>query len=183
VKLYFRFVRALWRALTMQAQPDGDGDSVLEFRVWPTDLDFNLHLTNARYLSFMDLGRLDLLAQFGLLKPMLRSKWTPVVGAVMLRFRRGLDPWMRFSLHSRVLGWDDKWFYIEQRFLRGEEVYAWGLVRVLLRSREGSLAPEAVLTAFGRTTRSPELPAACLEWRRALEAVGTREPSDFRRSA
>ena len=183
MNLYFRLVRALWRALTMRAGPDGDGESVLEFRVWPTDLDFNLHLTNARYLSFMDLGRLDLLAQLGLLKPMLRLKWTPVVGAVMLRFRRGLDPWMRFSLHSRVLGWDDKWFYIEQRFMRDGDAYASGLVRVLLRGREGSLAPSTVLAAFGRPVRSPELPPSCLEWRQALEAAGTREPSDLRRSA
>lgn len=183
MKLYFRLVRALWRALTMRAEPGGSGESVLEFRVWPTDLDFNLHLTNARYLSFMDLGRLDLLARFGLLKPMLRSKWTPVVGAVMLRFRRGLDPWMRFTLDSRVLGWDEKWFYIEQRFLRDGDVYTWGLVRVLLRGRGGSLAPAAVLAAFGRATRSPELPPACLEWRRALDAVGTQELSDIRRSA
>ncbi|HEX6251561.1 MAG TPA: thioesterase family protein [Gemmatimonadaceae bacterium] len=183
MKLYFRLVRAIWRALTMRPEPQGSAESVLKFRVWPTDLDFNMHLTNARYLSFMDLGRLDLLARLGLLKQMLRLKWTPVVGGVMLRFRRGLDPWMRFTLHSRVVGWDEKWFYIEQRFLREGEVHSWGLVRVLLRGREGSLAPASVLAAFGRPTRSPELPPACVEWRRALDALGTREPSDMRRSA
>lgn len=31
--------------------------SVVGFRVWPTDLDINLHMTNARYLSVMDAGR------------------------------------------------------------------------------------------------------------------------------
>lgn len=182
MKLYFRFVRALVRAL-LNSQPEHSDESTVEYRVWPTDLDFNLHLNNARYLSFMDLGRLDLLARLGMLKPMLRFKWTPVVGAVTLRFRRGLDPWMRFTLHSRVLGWDGKWFYLEQRFLSDGDVYASGFVRVLFRGREGSLSPEAVLAAFGRTTRSPELPPACVQWRQALEAVGTREPADLLRSA
>jgi acyl-CoA thioesterase FadM len=133
VKLYFRFVHALLRALLTGSGSTNNDESTIEYRVWPTDLDFNLHLNNARYLSFMDLGRLDLLARLGLLKPMLRLKWTPIVGAVMLRFRRGLDPWMRFTLHSRVLGWDEKWFYLEQRFLKDGEVYASGLVRALFR--------------------------------------------------
>lgn len=183
MKLYFRFVRALVRALLTSSGHEDSDESVIVYRVWPTDLDFNLHLNNARYLSFMDLGRLDLLAKLGLLKPMMRLKWTPVVGAVTLRFRRGLDPWMRFTLHSRVLGWDEKWFYLEQQFLRDGEVYASGLVRALFRGREGSLTAETVLAAFGRQTASPKLPPACLQWRQALEAGGTTEPSDLRRSA
>ncbi|WP_375731226.1 thioesterase family protein, partial [Azospirillum sp. B506] len=40
--------------------------STLRFRVWPTDLDLNLHMTNARYFSVMDLGRTDLAIRVGL---------------------------------------------------------------------------------------------------------------------
>ena len=40
-------------------------ESVLSFRVMPSDLDVNLHMNNGRYLSFMDLGRLHLVAQVG----------------------------------------------------------------------------------------------------------------------
>jgi acyl-CoA thioesterase FadM len=42
--------------------------SMLRFWVFPTDLDINLHMTNARYLSFMDLGRIDLLLCAGMLE-------------------------------------------------------------------------------------------------------------------
>ena len=38
------------------------------FRVLPNDCDMNLHMNNGRYLSFMDLGRVHLMAQSGLLK-------------------------------------------------------------------------------------------------------------------
>lgn len=183
MKLYFRFAHAVLRALMTTSRPDDNRESVVEYRVWPTDLDFNLHLTNARYLSFMDLGRLDLLARLGMLKPMLRLKWTPVVGAVMLKFRRGLDPWMRFTLHTRVLGWDEKWFYVEQRFMRDGEMHASALVRLLFSGREGSLSTARVLAAFGWTAASPDLPAACAQWRDAIEAVGTAEPANLRRSA
>jgi acyl-CoA thioesterase FadM len=39
------------------------GESVVRFRVWPGDLDFNLHMNNGRYLTLMGLGRLDLMAR------------------------------------------------------------------------------------------------------------------------
>lgn len=41
--------------------------SRLTLRVWPTDCDLNFHMNNGRYLTFMDLGRVHLLAQMGLL--------------------------------------------------------------------------------------------------------------------
>jgi acyl-CoA thioesterase FadM len=40
---------------------------ILNLRVWPNDIDFNLHLNNARYLSVMDYGRIHMLARAGLL--------------------------------------------------------------------------------------------------------------------
>ena len=37
----------------------------LHMRVWPTDLDVLMHMNNGRYLSLMDLGRVDLLVRSG----------------------------------------------------------------------------------------------------------------------
>lgn len=183
MKLYFRFLAAVFRALADRGRAGVLDESVLFFRVWPTDLDFNLHLNNARYLSFMDLGRLDLVAGFGVLRRLMRLRWTPVVGAAMLRFRRALDPWMRFSLHTRVVGWDGKWFYMEQRFEREGEVYAYALVRALFRGRAGSITPSLVLEAFGQPAPSPALPEVFQRWRETLDLpVEVRAP-DLRRLA
>lgn len=40
-------------------------ESHLAMRVWPTDLDVQRHMNNGRYLSLMDLGRMDLLVRSG----------------------------------------------------------------------------------------------------------------------
>ncbi len=80
----------------------------LRFRVWPTDLDINVHMTNARYFSVMDLGRTDLMIRVGLGGAILRNRWQPVLGAANIRFRRSLKPFQRFTLVSRVLCWDEK---------------------------------------------------------------------------
>ena len=67
---------------------------VLNLRVLPNDVDFNLHLNNARYLSVMDYGRIHLLARAGLLTPILKARWAPVVGAVWITYRRSLPLWV-----------------------------------------------------------------------------------------
>ena len=168
--LSLRFLAAVVRALTNKRRLRVEDDSALVFRVWPTDLDFNRHLNNARYLALMDIGRLDLLSDVGLLRLLLRLRWSPVVGAAMLRFRKPLDPWMRFTLNTRMIGWDEKWFYIEQRFERDGELYAYGLVRALFRSDGRSLSPVDVLEALGAPPSSPALPEVAIRWREALEA-------------
>ncbi|HEX8430337.1 MAG TPA: thioesterase family protein, partial [Longimicrobium sp.] len=46
--------------------------SVVTFRVFPNDLDVNFHMNNGRYLTLMDLGRLDLLLRLGILRELRR---------------------------------------------------------------------------------------------------------------
>src|SRR5215469_7427245 len=47
----------------------------LDMRVWPNNIDFNLHMNNARYLSLMDYGRMHLLARTQVLTHVIRSRW------------------------------------------------------------------------------------------------------------
>jgi acyl-CoA thioesterase FadM len=183
VKLYFRFLAALFRAFRTRHRIELTGESVASFRVLPTDLDFNRHLNNARYLALMDIGRLYLFAELGILRPMLRLRWSPVVGAVMLRFRKGLDPWMRFTLHTRLLGWDEKWFYVEQSFRHGGGLHTYALIRLLFRGDGRSLAPEETLAGFGVASESPALPEICLRWRETLRSEHSDRSAGLRITA
>jgi acyl-CoA thioesterase FadM len=86
-------------------------------RVWPLDLDANLHMNNGRYLSIMDLGRLDLMVKVGVVPEVIKRKWMPVLSAATIRYRLPLNPFQRFRLDTKIVWWDEKWFYIEQRFV------------------------------------------------------------------
>ena len=59
--------------------------SELTFRVWPTDLDVFRHVNNGRYLSFMDLGRTDLIVRSGLWRAMRAHGWTPIASTILMR--------------------------------------------------------------------------------------------------
>jgi len=129
-------------------------------RVWPQDVDFNFHLNNARHLSLMDYGRVHLLARGGLLKPILKERWVPVVGAVWITYRRSLPLWARYRLGTRLVGWDNRWFYMEQTFTGEEGLVAVGWVKGALRDKSGAVRPQMVLDRVRPGMVSPELPEA-----------------------
>jgi len=88
--------------------------SILQQRVWPDELDINVHMNNAKYLAVMDLGRTDWIVRAGAWKLMRYEKMAPVVGGAMVRYRRSLKLFQRYELRTRLLGWDERWLYIEQ---------------------------------------------------------------------
>jgi acyl-CoA thioesterase FadM len=136
----------------------------LSMRVWPNDIDFNLHLNNARYLSMMDFGRMHLLARTRILDHVIRSRWTPLVGAVWMTYRRSLPLFARFTLSSRTVCWDERWFYMEQTFTGTEGLAAVGWVKGLLRGRGGILEPQKILDAVSSGVVSPPMPEAIAAW-------------------
>lgn len=157
MNLLFRF---LWTLLTARRRGRiGPLDEArLRLRVLPTDLDVNLHMNNGRYLSIMDLGRMDYVARLGLFGIMLRNRWRPLVGSATVRYRRPLQPFQRYELVTRTLCWDDKWIYLEQRFERRGELVAQAFVKVLFGTAGRTLRSREILKALGQEMRSPHMP-------------------------
>lgn len=143
--------------------------SVLRFTVLPHDCDLNIHLNAGRFISFMDIARVELLARMRILRPIIGKGWRPVVGGIVVRYRRSVLPFERFTINSRVLGWDDKWFYIEHVLDRRDgSLAAIGHSRTLLRTKSGPVHPRELLALMGMEGReSPLLPEFVLQWRTA----------------
>ena len=136
----------------------------IRFRVWPTDCDINLHMNNGRYLTFMDLGRVHLLAQIGLLGGLMRRRWTPVLSAAEINFIRPVRPLQRFDLITRLLTWDEKYFYIEQRFLAAGRLCAVAMVKGLFLHRHARVESRAVLELLGLDLPAPDMPEVVRHW-------------------
>ncbi|HEU4996179.1 MAG TPA: acyl-CoA thioesterase [Gemmatimonadaceae bacterium] len=131
----------------------------------PTDLDVLLHVNNGKYLSMMDLGRLDLMRRAGIYAPIRERGWYPVVTAQTIQYRRSLRLFQRFEIVTRVLWWDDKYILLEQRFERGSEPVAHGLIRGRFLSRGGEAVPMRELIALaGNPPRPTDVPDYALRW-------------------
>jgi len=136
----------------------------LTLRVGLNDIDMNLHLNNARYLNLMDYARTHLLARTLLLDRIVKKRWMPLLGAAWMTYRRSLPVFERYTITSRILGWDDRWFYIEQRFESGKGLAAVGWVKGILRDKAGNIDPQQVVHAVSPGVVSPPLPDAIQAW-------------------
>lgn len=165
--MMFRFLLT-WLSCRFRGPLDVMGTSVLSMRVWPTDLDMNVHMNNGRYFTAADIGRLDWWLRTGVMRKVLAQGAGPVAGDANGRFSRSLQPFEKFEVHSRLIGWDEKWLFKEHRFVSGSgKVVAVILVRYLFRSRKRQFPPAEVLALVGHTEPSPPLPDFVRDWHRA----------------
>jgi acyl-CoA thioesterase FadM len=117
MNLWFRLV---WYALSFWRRPllaHHTDVGVLTFRVLPTDLDVSLHMNNGRYLTLMDLGRVDFLVRSGLWQAVRRHRWTPIAGAIAIRYRREMRPFDSFRIETKLLSWAEASVVMEQTFV------------------------------------------------------------------
>jgi acyl-CoA thioesterase FadM len=138
--------------------------SVRSFRVWPNDFDLLRHLNNGRYLTLMDLGRFDLIIRMGLFRHLLKRRWYPVVGSATIRYLRSIYAFQKFEMRSRIVCWDEKWFFVEQRFEREGRLMAVGLIKGLILGPEGKIPPYEVLRLVGFDGPSPAMPPQIAQW-------------------
>jgi acyl-CoA thioesterase FadM len=108
-----------------------------EFRCLPTDIDFNLHLTNSRYSSFMDIVRVAMMVRNGAWGRLRAAGLLPVLGSLAMKFRRGIKPFERFTVTCRTIGWDDKWIFLEHKILVGEHIAAIAVMKATFLGPKG----------------------------------------------
>jgi acyl-CoA thioesterase FadM len=142
------------------------GESMTHFTVLPQDCDLNFHLNAGRFISFMDIARIELIGRMRALSKLLRRGWRPVVGGCVVRFRRSVQPFERFQIRSRVVGWDEKWFYIEHILEKNGVLCAVGHMRTTIRGKNGAVPTRDVLALMGNEqVAQPPLPDFVAHWR------------------
>jgi acyl-CoA thioesterase FadM len=139
------------------------------FRCWPADLDTLLHMNNSRYLAVMDLARVDYIRRCGLWSKLQARGQYPIVEAQTIRYRKSIRLWQRFAIVTKIIGWDEKSFYVTQTFVRGGEVIAEAVVkgRFLKRTR-GTVPPSEIVEMGGGPKKAPKLPAFVQAWNDGL---------------
>ena len=103
---------------------------------------------------------------------MVRKRWTPLVGAVSIRYRRSLRLGQVFALVTRVTAFDEKFWYFDQGFESDGEIYASAYVKALFFGPRGPVPAREMLHAAGEgDVVSPPIPAAVRSWLASEEAM------------
>lgn len=113
-------------------------------RVWPTQIDINLHMNQAVYPQVMESGRLDLVVRTGALTAWRARGASVVLAHQNITYRRELRLWTPYVLDTRLVGIDGRILLVEGHFLVGDRVHAVGRVGLLSVGPDGVLSAEAV---------------------------------------
>jgi len=184
---YCGTVHQLYRAIRMWFRRNGPrlplhGVSRVPFRTWPSDIDIFKHMNNGVYFSILDHGRSDILYRTGLAAKLRAAGLYPVVAGETMTFRKSLLPWQAFVIESRVVGFDERSSYMEQRFVADGEIYARAFIRSRFLRKSGGTVSIAELGELLGMDVSARPDPWLIEWgqRTALPPTRAEAPSEWR---
>lgn len=158
MNLYLRLLGVLFRAF--RSSPiDIFHKASISLRVFPNDLDLNFHVNNGRYLTYMDLGRTDLLIRSGMMRFILKKKMMGVASSVNISFFKSLSVMEKLRLETQLLAWDEEWFYLEQKiYNQRESIVASAVIKAAFKDKRGRVAPKKIVRQFKGDIESPLWP-------------------------
>jgi len=132
---------------------------------WPWDLDFWMELNNGRTLTLFDLGRIPMAKRLGLLGVLKSNGWGLTVAGISVRYRRRIRIFEKVQMHSRAIGWDDRFLYLEQSFWNHKgECTTNALFRTAVTGPDGIVSPGKVAAALAYSGTPPVLPDWVQAW-------------------
>jgi len=147
------------------------GTHVSHHRCWPQDIDIFMEMNNGRILTILDLGRTILAKRVGLIRTLKENNWAMTMAGVSVRYRKRIRPFVKFKTLSRCVGWDDRFFYLDQSIWIGDDCAAQALYRSAITDKNGIVNPDRVFAAAGFEEVRPELPDWVQNW---VDAEQTR---------
>lgn len=149
------------------------GTHVSHHRCWPWDIDLWMELNNGRTLTLFDLGRIPLARRTGLIAALRQNRWGLSMAGVSVRWRQRVRTFEKIEMHSRCVGWDEKFIYLEQSMWKRNGTCAnHALYRSAVTSSKGIVPTEQVMAALGLDAQSPDLPEWVGAW---IAADATRQ--------
>lgn len=103
----------------------------------------------------------------GLVHAMREHKWGITVAGNSTRYRRRIRAFDRFTMLSRLIGWDGRFIYMEQTMWRKGECCNQMLLRSAVTGPKGIVPPAEVVRALGHDEDSPPLPEWVSAWIKA----------------
>lgn len=160
---YLRMFKELWKF--RNAPPLSVlGTHVSHHRCWPQDIDPWMELNNGRTLTLYDLGRIPLGRRTGLERALRANRWGMAVAGNSTRYRRRVKMFEVIEMHSRCIGWDARFLYMEQSMWKDGECTSHMLIRSAITSAKGIVPPDQALAAMGHPQPSPPLPDWVKGW-------------------
>lgn len=160
IKLRRRVLLSRWKSCQEE-------DILKEYRIHGvvllSDIDFQLHMNNSKYLREMDFGRVAMFQERGIYDTLVALKAKRlVVAALSIRYRRSLRLFDRFTLKTRIIYWEAEAMYIEQSFVASD-----GFITTVTLGKlvaKGTTINALLKAVVGKDVAPPQPPSELLKW-------------------
>ena len=157
---YLRLARVL---ISKKFQPKLNFHSrdcdVIPMMVWPQDIDPFMELNNGRYVTLLDLGRYGYGTRVNINAFLKKQKWSLTITGTYNEYRYRLRLFQRFKLKTKIIGYDENWFYFFQKIERNEKTHMASVVKYAFTSKNGIVKPKEVVEAMGEPYDPKQLPS------------------------
>lgn len=166
---FFRFLMTLLFKWDLYPTKSALEPVTTRHRVRIRDLDLNQHMNNARYLSFLDMARLEHSIRTGIFR-VFRQRGNFLVANIEISYFKSLLPFQKFTITTRVVGWDARYYYIRHDFRVENELYATACARMVFTQNNKRVDPREILSPLADGEPSPPLPMSIRHWLSLLHA-------------
>lgn len=135
-------------------------------RAWPIiDCDVTRMMVHA-FTRALVLGRYHLVFGGEFRNWAFKRRWYPMTVSEITSIFRPVKIFEKFHVESRIICWDEKRFYAEQKLWVGDDLRARSLVEGLMAGPEGFINPREVFSKMEVNRSSPEFTEEILAWNR-----------------
>jgi len=144
----FRIIGLFVKSLFLPKLSMND-NCMLTMRVWPTDMDLNFHMNNAKYLTIGTIARIWYARRTGLLGQIRKASCGLVIVGTHITYHKSLLPFATYQISTEMIGADENWFYFEHKFKKKEKLVARLVVRMVFIKSGKRLSSEEAKSKLG----------------------------------
>jgi acyl-CoA thioesterase FadM len=94
----------------------------------------------------------------------------PIMNACTVTYIREVKPFQKFDIKTKMIGWDEKYYYIEQRFESENTLHAVAYVRGVFIHKGRRIEIDELLKVANFNESTPELPEPIMHWKMLLDS-------------
>lgn len=135
-------------------------------------MDVLLHMNNGKYLSIMDLGRIDMTLRSGFYQKFSKKGWYPVIAEQTIQYLRSIEAFQKFDIVTQIIGGDEKGILLSQNFECDGKLMARAVVRArFLKKTGGKVTTDELLSIAGGDIRLPKEPDWVTSWSQNMQVL------------
>lgn len=143
---YLRLIKVVFQSQFKPKMEFGDDNyDKINLMVLPNDIDPFMELNNGRYVTLLDLGRFAFGGRIKMGKFLKENNWSLTIVGTYNEYRFRLKLFRKFQLKSKIIGYDEKWFYFFQKAERKGKTHMASVVKFAFTNKRGLVLPNEVI--------------------------------------